>query len=160
MFTFSWRRWWFKVRNLSYSPWKADISGVNWGYSLAESDSSLSKPNPFWFIPDLTVLFSFCITFAAEADNGELKSIAKYQGKKFLRPSLYDDSFKRDLTALWVSVMFHKSIGDTDHHPVTFKHSDLTSFFIVHTPQPGPLMVSTPDKPLGKYLTCVLRKWG
>ena len=54
--------------------------------------------------------------------------------------------------------MFHKSIGDTDHHPVTFKHSDLTPFFIVHTPQPGPLMVSTPDKPLGKYLTCVLRK--
>ena len=86
------------------------------------------KTNPFWFIPDLTVLFSFCITFAAEADNGELKSIAKCQGKKSLRPSLYDDSFKRDLTALWVSVMFHKSIGDTDHHPVTFKHSDLTSF--------------------------------
>ena len=31
-----------QVRNFSYSPWKADISGVNWGYTLAESDSSLS----------------------------------------------------------------------------------------------------------------------
>ena len=59
------------------APEKADISGVNWGYSLAESDSSLAKPKQFWFIADFTSFFSFCITFAAEADNGELKYFAK-----------------------------------------------------------------------------------
>ena len=37
------------------APEKADISGANWGYTLAESDSSLAKSNPFWLLSDITV---------------------------------------------------------------------------------------------------------
>lgn len=147
-----------KVRNFSYSPWKADISGVNWGYSLAESDSSLAKPKQFWFIADFTVLFRFCIIFEAEADNGELKSFAKVR-------NLCDPVCM--MTLLNVILLLYESVWCFTNQLVIlitilslFQHSDLTSFFRVHTPQSGTLIVSLPDKPLGKCLTCVLRKWG
>ena len=42
--------------------------------------------------------------------------------------------------------MFHKSIGDTDHHSHVLLYSDLTSYFIVHAPQSEPLKVGMPDK--------------
>ena len=139
------------------APEKADISGVNWGYSLAESDSSLTKPNPFWLISDFTVLFSFCITSPTEADNSVFKSFAKVR-------NLYNSVCM--MTLLNVILLLYESVWCFTNQLVilitilTLFYTVIWHLFIAHATQSGLLMVSTPEKPLGKCFTCVLRQWG
>ena len=116
-----------KVRNFSYSPWKSWYLGGELGILLGWVWLLSHKIKPI-----LVHFWLYCPSLASASPfNWSWQRCTQIlcQGKKSLQLCLYDDTFKRDLTALWVSVMFHKSIGDTDHHSHTFLHSDLTSFY-------------------------------